>query len=129
MFMPAINIVLIFRIAVILSASSYVAWYVYPMFSNDSPNGSYGGYDVLVPWYIYVIYFVAWIVCSVAMFMLRLWARHLFVMLIIISIAMTLMSGYAIYSPVEHFLLYVGLLCDGFIIGLAYYSKVGEMFS
>ena len=56
-------------------------------------------------------------------------ARILFLVLTVVSIALSLFWGYRVTAPIEGPFLFLATIVDGIIIGLAYYSPVSREFS
>ena len=126
----------LFRILVVISISSFLIWFILPQFWHlwHTPEEvnmlNYNGYNeyfnALPLLYIMaVLFFVA----SIGLLLFKSWARTLFILLTLLSVFGAPFMGWSIETGVEASLSQMGLLCDGAIIFMEYFSSVSTKFT
>lgn len=127
--------VTVFRLAVVIGTAAYVACWALPYLDGYlDPDVarllSFNGFNAVYYPDKAIAYaeFVAWIVCAVGLLLFRKIARSLFLVLIVLSTAMTPLYGVFIESAGGMALLGISQMADGVVLALAYLSPVKERF-
>lgn len=129
------DIKIIFRSCIVIGTISYICYfflpYSYGYLDADTANLlSYSGYGALIKGnevFMYVI-FIAWLACSVGLFIFNNLARTLFFALVIITTAITPMFGASVETAGGTLLIDIANIADGAILAMAYLSPVSNEF-
>jgi len=73
--------------------------------------------------------FLGYLAACVGMFSYRAWARSLFLVMLAINAAWSVVAGLHVQSGYEAMFGYVLTVMDGLIVGLSFYSDVANRFS
>jgi hypothetical protein len=126
----------IFRALVVAATAIYVVWFLQPYGLGDLPDVEHqllehDRYGALLPVQhplFYCTWFCLWLVASVGLFLLQNWARHLFLALYVIGIALVPFAGFTVQLPIDTALSAVNTLLNGAILALAYLTPVSASF-
>lgn len=127
----------LFKVLVLASTVAYCVWFFLPHFpgylsTDESRLTEYGGYGAVLP-VNHALYsntwFVLWLGAAVGMFLIRAWARRLYLVLAILSVVAAPLSGFSVQTPLDMMLSSVVLLIDGAILALAYLSPLSLAFT
>ena len=125
----------IYQLSVITSCVLFVAyWYapwLYGYLDSESQGIlAWGGHksSYELPEWFSNAYLVIMIISYIGMLLLRKAFRTLFLILTIISFPIALISGMSVITGIEVVIIDISTLLSGFIIAIAYYSKLNEQF-
>lgn len=93
-----------------------LAWYGYGAIVSPNQIISY-------------IFFLGYTISLLGLFCFRSWARTLFIILTVLSVILTGLSGVSVLPGVEGALLNITILADGATIAIMYFTSVSEKFS
>ncbi|WP_092999113.1 hypothetical protein [Thiohalomonas denitrificans] len=129
------NAKMLFRIAVIAGAVTYVAYWFLPYTYGylDTFTGSllsYGGHDAVFvgPELFHNVIFVAWLVAAVGLLLFRKLARSLFLILVVTTMALSPLYGLSVETAGGATLISIANMADGVVLALAYFSPVKNEF-
>ncbi|MBC2715739.1 MAG: hypothetical protein HF978_10565 [Desulfobacteraceae bacterium] len=129
-----------FRYLVVFSMSIYALWFFIPyvtihfsLYSKEiSDILSWTGLDALIGYkaqdIIGYIFLFSFLVVSVGLFKFKIWAKIGFILLTLISIFATPLSGLMILPVIDSMLFQIMNLADGIIISLMYFSSLRNEF-
>ena len=119
----------LFRLSVVVGLVAYLAYWFLPYSYGylDSETGSllsYAGYGAIYSgsYTVSVVLLAGWIASAAGMFFYKKAGRTLFLVLLIVTTAMTPLYGMSIELAGGAMLLDVTNIADGFALGLAYFS-------
>ena len=131
----------IFQVFVILATVSYVAWFFFPYISEHFANtlyrdienrlGQYDGFGAVLPVHhplYYGTWFGSWLVASLGLIFFQNWARHFFLFLYVLGIALTPLGGFSVQGPLENVFGQMTAVLDGAILAMAYLSPLADGF-
>lgn len=131
------NNVRVFQILVISSFAIYVAWFLLPYWPGylsdfEQRLSGHNGYGSDLPIdhaLFYGGWFGLWLVTSLGLLFLQNWAKHLFLALSLLGLAIVPFSGFVVQPPVDALFFMANLLLDGAILAKAYLSPLSATFA
>lgn len=130
------NKIRIFQLLVISSTVIYIVWFFLPYFSGyltdeESRLAEYSGYGAIFPVHnvlYYSVWFGLWFISAFGLFFFVNWARHLYLVLSLISLVAAIFHGFVVHAPIDALLSNANMLLDGAILALAYLTPLSENF-
>ena len=125
----------LFQVFVVLTSAAYVVWFFLPYWSSYLPDqeqrlADHNGYGADIPTHflIYGTWFCLWLIAALGLFFFQNWARHLFLALSLVGLAMAPFSGFVVQPPIDALFSTINLLLDGAILAMAYLSPLSVCF-
>ena len=130
------NNVRVFHVLVILTFTIYVAWFCFPYLPSylseyEQDLVAHGGYGADLPIddvLFYGTFFGLVLIATLGLYFFQNWARHLFLALSLLDLAITPFSGFIVQPPIDGLFFMINLLLDGAILAMAYLSPLSASF-
>lgn len=125
-----------FQILVAAATACYVVWFLLPYWvgaltETEQRLAAYSGYSALLPVQhplYYGVWFALWLIAALGLVFLQNWARHLFLALSLLGIALAPFSGFVVQPPLDGLFANASALLDGAILAIAYLSPFAASF-
>lgn len=126
----------VFRFLVVTATVCYVMWFFLPFWSDyltdiEYRAASYSGYGSLLP-IQHPLYYGTWfalsLIAALGLFLMKNWARHLYLVLSILGLASVPFSGFVIQPPLDTLFSSANQLLDGAVLAMAYLSPLADNF-
>lgn len=126
-----------FQILVVVATMCYVVWFFLPYWpiyltETEQRMTEVSGYGALLPVQhpiYYGTWFALWVVAAVGLMFIQNWARHLYLALSMLGLALVPFSGFIVQPPLDTLFSNANLLLDGVILGIAYLSPLADSFN
>jgi hypothetical protein len=127
----------VFQVLVISSFAIYVAWFFLPYWPDHLSDfekrlADHNGYGADLPvnhFLFYGTWFGLWFISALGLFFFKNWARHLFLALSFLGLAMVPFSGFVVQPPIDTLFSTINLLLDGAILAMTYLSPLSASFT
>jgi hypothetical protein len=114
----------------------YLVWFLLPYWAGHLTESQqrladYSGYATMLPVehpVYYGLWFALWLIAALGLMFLKNWARHLFLGLSLLGVALAPFSGFVVQPPLDGLFANASALLDGAILAIAYLSPFAARF-
>jgi len=126
----------IFQVLVAAAIVCYVVWFLLPYWPGYLTDAErqlmdYSGYGATLPVehpLYYGGWFTVWIIAALGLMFFQNWARHLYLALSLLGLALAPFSGFVVQLPLDSLFTGANVLLDGAVLAMAYLSPLADSF-
>jgi hypothetical protein len=130
------NNIRLFQVLVLSSTTFFVVWFFLPFWSGYLSDdqyrlAEYNGYGAVLPVHhalYYGTWFGLWLIAALGLYFFQNWARHLFLALSFLNLALAPFSGFAVQAPIDVLFSATVSILDGAILAMAYLLPLSANF-
>lgn len=130
------NNIRLFQMLVVSTTVIYIVWFFLPYWSgylsdDEYRLAEYAGYGAILPVHhvlYYSVWFGLWLISALGLLFFQNWARHLYLVLSLLSLVTAPFSGFVVQPPVDALFSNATLLLDGALLAVAYLTPLAASF-